>query len=212
MKKFIASIFALLIAVSSWAETKERAPILLGGGFALPYAYERAEYNNDTIETSMRRLGFNITLGALPQKSNWGVIDNFTFAWPQSISAKYQGKEYSTDTKDFKSLFLFETTIAFDYFFLNNEKFLLGAGPLLGMTVFTWSTEYLSSANFAFGVGANIFGLYKVTDKFGFQFGVTGVFDFYGLGSVNTATTKNSYSGSTRDWTLTPFIGLSLIL
>ncbi len=211
MKKLFFLFFTLLIVSNSWAEKKEKPPMVLGGGLAIPYAYERAKYNNETIETKMTSIGLNLTVGTLPKNNNWGVIDNFTFAFPQSISSKYGGNDYTSDKKDYKSLFLFETTIAFDYFFVNNDSFLLGVGPLLGMTLFSWSTDYITSGNYALGVGANIYGLKKITDKLGIQFGATTVFDFYGFGYVNTALTKNSYSGFTNDYSLTPFVGLSCI-
>ncbi|MBR1403462.1 MAG: hypothetical protein IJ558_04740 [Treponema sp.] len=211
MKKIIAIIFALSMGICAW--TQGRAPVLLGAGFVAPFAWETSEYEGDDITAKLNGAGFDIVLGVLPQKSNWGIIDNFSFSWPQNISAEYKGKKYTVGKDDYKTLFLFEATVAADYFFVNKDAFLFGAGPLFSMTTFSWSTEYLSSANFAVGLGGNIIGIFRSTlDNFAVFFGTNVTFDFFGSTSVNTSTTKNSSSGTTSDWIITPFMGISIII
>ncbi|MBR0101010.1 MAG: hypothetical protein IJP90_15035 [Treponema sp.] len=213
MKKIIAIVFAFVFAMGAWSATQERPYyVLVGGALSTPVQTEKTKYNGDEISTSMTAIGFDFLFGSLPKEGNWGFISNFSFAFPQSITAKYKGEDYDVSKSDFKKLFLYDFTIAPEYFFLKKENGFIGIGPAFNLSMFAWDLEYVNGMNYSFGLGAILFGALKFAGPMYLFANVSGIYNFYTIGSVRTAYDTYSTSGALTNFALLPAFGICLSL
>ena len=212
MKKAGIVVVILLIAGMCFANgTKERAPVSLGVGASFPFEHEKSEYSGEDITSDMNAVGLDISLVQLPYKNSWGCIGNFSFAWPQSIESEYKGNKIASSASDYDNLFLYDFTISPDYFFVNNDDFYLGIGPAFNLSLFTWKLNYFTGLNYTFGLGGNVFGMYKFAPKGGLFFGVNGIYNFYTMGWIIYDDKTYNNSGTTNNFEFLPYVGVSFI-
>lgn len=206
MKKIFIALF--LMVLGSAAFSMEMKPLILGVSGEPSFAFEHTKFNGEDVKSTMSSIGVNVLLGSL-LNDKWGLFDTFSFSWPQKLTLTSDGETVSVSRDAYKTLMFMNFTIAVDYFFINNEKFMLGVGPALNMAIITASTKRVSDLSYIFGLGAQLLGRYKFTERFGLHFGMNLNYDFFGINIVKTSYTSKTNSGIVTDFIVSPFAGIS---